>query len=861
MFDIQTFTCTDCLVGKQQRKPIPKRSTWRAKEVLELVHSDICGPISPISTSGVRYIFCLIDDHSMKAWVYFLKEKSEAFHQFKMFKKRVETETGKSLKCLRTDRGGEYTSNKFMAYCQEHGIKRQLTTAYTPQQNGIAERKNRTVMNMVRSMLSTRKVPQIFWQEAVSWTFHVLNRCPTHAVKDMTPQEAWNGVKPNVDHFRFWGCLAHTHISDEKRGKLDDKSSTCILFGFSEESKGYRLYDPKNKRIVISRDVVFEEGKRWNWENDHITIDSELTWNDGDVVWEDSDDENSDEEDAEQQAAEVVVEATEETDNRGTQSQPAVITRPRRQVGAPRYLNDYVRGENDEEEEEEEEVNMVEINSFDPTTYEEAEKSLKWRDAMDDEINSIMKNETWTLQHLPEGAKSIGVKWIFKTKLNERGEISKYKARLVAKGYSQKEGIDYTEVYAPVARMDTIRTILNIAAREAWTIFQLDVKSVFLYGVLKEEVYVQQPRGYEVAGEEVKVCKLDKALYGLKQAPRAWFSRIEDYFIKEGFEKSQNEETLFQKSNDRGNTLFVSIYMDDLIYTGNDESMMKNFKTSMMREFDMTDLGKMRYFLGLEVLQTPHGIHMSQTKYAAEILKRFEMEECNPVRNPLVPGSKLDLDEGGERVDETLYKQIVGSLIYITNTRPDLQFAVSLLSRYMSRPTTLHLAAAKKVMRYLKGTMDFGLWYKRGGRRELLIYTDSDFAGDLDSKRSTSGYVFLMDEAAVTWSSKKQPIVTLSTTEAEYVAASVCACQAIWFKRILEELGCDAGGSMEILCDNTSTIKLSKNPVFHGRCKHIGVRFHFLRDLVKEGVIRLEHCGTEGRPMGKAHKARALGIK
>lgn len=223
------------------------------------------------------------------------------------------------------------------------------------------------------------------------------------------------------------------------------------------------------------------------------------------------------------------------------------------------------------------------------------------------------------------------------------------------------------------------------------------------------------------------------------------------------------------------------------------------------------------------------------------------MEECNDVCNPMVPGIKLDVDEDGERVDETLYKQIIGSLMYITTTRPDLQFFVSLLSRYMSKPTQLHLQAAKRVLRYLRGTMNFGMWYKRGGTGELLVYTDSDFVGDIDSRRSISGYVFLLGNAAEAWSSKKQPIVTLSTAEAEYVAASSCACQAIYFKRVQQELGYDTSGGTMILCDNTSTIKLSRNPVFYGRCKHIGVRFHFLRDLVKDGEVSLKHCGTQER--------------
>ncbi|CAA7062104.1 unnamed protein product [Microthlaspi erraticum] len=836
VFDIQTFTCSDCLVGKQPRSSIPKRSSWRAKGVLEMLHSDICGPISPMTTSGKRYILTFIDDYSRKSWVYFLSEKSETFSSFKLFKKKVETETGKAIKSLRTDRGGEYTSHEFSEFCKEHGIRRQMTTAYTPQQNGIAERKNRTVMNMVRCMLSARKMPKSFWAEAVSWTFYVLNRCPTLAVKNITPQEAWSGIKPSVEHFKVWGSIAHAHIPDEKRSKLDDKSTACILLGFSEESKGYRLYNPKTKKIIVSRDVVFEETREWDWEEDQKQ-NEELTWNDDDASWEESDEESDGE--AEEPTAEV--EEPAETAEEAQPQQQAIV-REGRIRRPPRHLSDYVAG--DEIEDEEDEVNMVVINSSDPSTFEEAEKHLKWREAMDEEIKSIEKNQTWELAELPKGAKCIGVKWIYKTKLIELGEVTKFKARLVAKGYCQEHGIDYNEVYAPVARMDTIKMILSTAARKAWVIYQLDVKSAFLHGVLMEDVYIQQPKGYVIRGEEEKVYKLHKALYGLKQAPRTWFSRIEEYFIKEGFKKSQNEETLFLKGNKHGDILLVSVYVDDLIYTGDNVSMMEEFKKSMQREFDMTDLGKMRYFLGIEVLQTTRGIHISQGKYALEVLKRFNMEDCNAVYNPMVPGSKLDMDEEGERVDETFYKQIIGSLMYITTTRPDLQFSVSLLSRYMARPTQLHLQAVKRVLRYLRGTMDFGIWYKREGNGNLLVYIDSDFAGDVESRKSTSGYVFLMNDAAVAWLSKKQPIVTLSTTEAEYVAASVCACQAIWFKRVLKELGYDGEESTVILCDNTSAIKLSKNPVFHGRCKHIGVRFHFLRDLVNEGAIRLEHCGT-----------------
>lgn len=271
--------CEDCLVGKQCRDPFPKESTWRASQILQLVHADICGPINPTSNSKKRYLITFIDDFSRKTWVYFLVEKSEAFINFKNYKSRVEKETGSYIRCLRTDRGGEFTSQVFTYFCKENGIRRQLTYAYTPQQNGIAERKNQTIMNMVRSILLGRKMPKTFWPEAVNWTVYVLNRSPTLAVKDITPEEAWSGSKPAVDHFRVFGCISCVHIPDSKRIKLDDNSVRCVLLGVSEESKAYRLYDPVSQKIIVSRDVKFEEDNSWDWNMSHDeAIIADLDW-------------------------------------------------------------------------------------------------------------------------------------------------------------------------------------------------------------------------------------------------------------------------------------------------------------------------------------------------------------------------------------------------------------------------------------------------------------------------------------------------------------------------------------------------------------------------------------------------------
>ncbi|KAH9743189.1 Integrase catalytic domain-containing protein [Citrus sinensis] len=388
----------------------------------------------------------------------------------------------------------------------------------------------------------------------------------------------------------------------------------------------------------------------------------------------------------------------------------------------------------------EEEVQLAMFAAADPIRFDDAVKSEKWRKAMDVEIEAIKRNNTWELTELLEGGKKIGVKWVYKTKFNKNGEVDKYKARLVVKGYSQQHGVDYTEVFAPVARMETIRL----------------------------------PLGYVKNGYEHKVYKLKKALYGLKQAPRAWYSRIEVYFLKEGFEKCDYEHTLFIKTGKESKLLIRSLYVDDLIFTGNDELMVLEFKSSMKHEFDMTHLGKMRYFLGLEILQNSRG--------------------C-----------KLMKDESGVKVDKIYFKQIVGSLMYLTTTQPDVMFVVGLISRYMENPTELHLQVAKRVLRYLKGTLDFRIFYKNGGNNELIAYTDSDYAGDLEDRKSTS----------------------------------------VWLKRVLDNLGLKQGKTTSIQCDSNSAIKLSKNPVMHGRSKHIDVRFHFLRELTKAGTVELVYCNTQ----------------
>ncbi|TYK18362.1 Retrovirus-related Pol polyprotein from transposon TNT 1-94 [Cucumis melo var. makuwa] len=817
--------CEGCLHGKQSRKSFPQESSWRARRPLELVHTDLCGPIKPSSFGKNNYFLLFIDDFSRKTWVYFVKEKSEVFGMFKRFKALVEKESGYYIKALRSDRGGEFTSNEFKTFCVENGIRRTMTVPFTPQQNGVVERKNRTILNMARSMLKCKKMPKEFWAQAVECAVYLSNRSPTRSLWNKTPQQAWTGRKPSIGHLRVFGCMAYAHIPDQKRSKLDDKSEKYVFVGYDASSKGYKLYNPVTKKTIVSRDVVFDEEASWNWNDEPEDYKF--------LFFPDERDEPSD----------IASPPTSPiTPQQSTSSSSASSSEGPRGM---RSLQDIY----DETEELSQSFNNLTLFCLfadsEPLNFEEASQNDKWKIAMDEEIKAIKKNDTWELSTLPNGKKAVGVKWVFKIKRNEKGEVERYKARLVAKGYSQRKGIDYDEVFAPVARLETIRLLIALAAQNNWKIFQMDVKSAFLNGYLEEEVYLEQPPGYSVKGQEDKVLKLKKALYGLKQAPRMWNSRINKYFLDNGYLRCPYEHSLYIKVNGHGDILVVCLYVDDLIFTGNCASMFEDLKKAMTQEFEMTDIGLMSYYLGIEVKQSEEGIFISQERYTREILEKFNMMNSKPVATPIETGTKLSKHEEGDDVDPSYFKSLVGSLRYLTCTRPDILFSVGLVSRFMESPTTTHLKVAKRILRYLRGTLDYGLFYSSSKEFKLEGYCDSDWAGDTNDRKSTSGYVFFIGNTAFTWSSKKQPIVTLSTCEAEYVAAASCVCHAVWLRNLLKTVGILQEDPTVIHIDNKSTIALAKNPVFHDRSKHIDTRFHFIRDCISRKEVQVEYVKTE----------------
>ncbi|KAK2440889.1 putative mitochondrial protein [Trifolium repens] len=818
--------CQHCLLCKQARKSFVKEVAMRAKQVLAVVYNDVCGPFDTLSLGGSRYFVSFIDEFSRMMWIHLMKSKDEVLQKFKIFKLEVENQSNMKIKVLRSDGGGEYTSHEFMSFCELNGIKHEVVAPYTPQHNGMAERRNRTIMNMTRCMLKEKQLPHSFWGEAVVTACYVLNRCPTKQLNQV-PEAIWSRSTPSVKHLRVFGCLCYKHIPDQKRKKLDDKSELMIMIGY-HTTGAYKLYNPITKKVTSTRDVTFEEDKSWNWDTNAETSQNYIPF-------------------------QLLDEEVTELDTIPTpppqQNNQVAVRRPERTSIPSRSLQDYETIPDNMITPDGDIVHLALFVDTKPLTYEQAATFEEWRQAMQEEIASIERNHTWDLVDLPANKRPIAVKWIYKLKHLPDGTIAKYKARLVAKGFLQKPGIDFTGVFAPVARLETVRLVVAIANHFQWEFVQLDIKSAFLNGKLEEEVYVEQPQGFITRGKEDQVLKLNKALYGLRQAPRTWNIRMDEFLSKNGYTKCTVEHGIYVKGTSQNRICMVCLYVDDLLITGSSKDEIVKLTNQLSTEFDMTNLGGLRYFLGLEFTKTSSGLLIHQKKYVSDILKRFNMLNCNPASTPMETSSSLNNDDEGKSVNSTHYKQMVGSLRYACNSRPDICHSVWIVSRFMQSPKLSHMQAVKKILRYLQGTVDYGILYSNtdGNQRRLVGYCDSDWSGDKVERKSTMGYVFTLFNCPISWCSKKQNVVALSTCEAEYISACNAACQGIWLQSLLQEMMIDVDEEIELRVDNKSAINLAKNPIAHGRSKHIETKFHFLRDQVTKGKIKLVYCKTEAQ--------------
>ncbi|GJS97167.1 ribonuclease H-like domain-containing protein [Tanacetum coccineum] len=458
---------------------------------------------------------------------------------------------------------------------------------------------------------------------------------------------------------------------------------------------------------------------------------------------------------------------------------------------------------------------------------------------MYDEYNALVKNGTWILVPRPSDVTLVRSIWLFKHKFHADGPLSRYKARLVANGSNQQHGVDFDETFSPVVKPATIRTVLSLVVSRQWPIHQLDVKNAFLNGDLSETMYMHQPPGFVDSRYPNHVCLLQRSLYGLKQAPRAWFQRFAGYATRAGFSPSRCDYSLFIYTQG-SQVAYLLIYVDDIILTASSPVLLQQIVDSLHKEFDMTDLGALNYFLGISAVRHPTGLFLSQKKYARQLLERAHMVNCNPSRTPIDTDSKLGPD-GVPVQDPTLYRSLAGGLQYLTFTRPDLSYAVQQVCLYMHDPREPHFAALKRIMRYVQGTLELGLQLYASATTSLVGYTDADWAGCPSTRRSTSGYCVFLGDNLLSWSAKRQHTISRSSAEAEYRGVANVVAETAWIRNLLRELHSPLLTATLVYCDNVSAVYMSANPVQHQRTKHIEIDIHFVRDMIKAGHVRVLH--------------------
>ncbi|KAI3523163.1 hypothetical protein L1887_01220 [Cichorium endivia] len=558
-------------------------------------------------------------------------------------------------------------------------------------------------------------------------------------------------------------------------------------------------------------------------------------------------------------------------------------TRPTREKSRPAYLNDYIVNlpscinpatpvTNQNSSTVHPIANFISYENFshshrallaaistndEPKHFNQAVRSANWREAMKKEIQALEQNGTWTLQELPKGKRAIDSKWVYKIKYKPNGEIERYKARLVAKGFTQMEGVDFHDTFAPVAKLVTVRTLLAVAVKRNWIIHQLDVNNAFLHGELHEEVYMKIPQGFE-KGKENKVCRLRKSLYGLKQASRNWYQKFTSSLHVIGFKQSRADHSLFIFKNENS---FVAalIYVDDVIIVGNDIQKIKETKSFLNEKFSIKDLGPLKYFLGIEVTRTRDGMVLNQRKYILDILEDSGMMGCRPSAFPMEQNTKLGKNDEDVRVDANKYRRLVGRLLYLQATRPDITYSVNVLSQFVTDPRQSHMEAAIRVLRYLKGTPGQGILLPKEGKPNLVAYTDSDWLGCPDTRRSRTGYLLLLGGAPISWKSKKQSVVSRSSAEAEYRAMATTVSEVIWLRWLLKELDLEQSGPTQMFCDNLAVKHIANNPVFHERTKHVEMDCYFVRERVESKEVKPIHIDTRSQVADLLTKA--LGAK
>ncbi|PKU73330.1 Retrovirus-related Pol polyprotein from transposon TNT 1-94 [Dendrobium catenatum] len=836
---LATKNCHTCNLAKSKRLSF-SNSTSTTIAPFDIIHSDVWGPSPTKSLNGFSYYVSFIDDYSRYCWVFPLFQKSEVYSKFVEFYHMVKCQFARTIKILRTDGGGEYINRHFQQFCKQYGLLHQYTCPYTPAQNGIAERKHRHIVETIRSLLLHSSTPHTLWTHALFTAVHLINILPSRTLNNKTPHEILFQHKPTYSHIKTFGCLCYPWLRPYCKTKLGPLSKPCVFIGYASSQKGYHCLDPNTNKIYTSRHVVFTEHIFPYAQIQRFTDPTKTSIRIPPLLL---------------VPASCIPTSTSRISPQHSSSHHQIqqtVTVP----SLPPIASDTITVEKPARTHHMTTRSRTghlkpktvfnlshQINPPDPTSYIQASKHPHWRHAMSLEFQDLQSQGTWDLVPPSPHMNVLGCKWMFRTKYNSDGSISRHKARLVALGCNQEYGIDYYETFSPVAKIPTFRILITIALHNSWPIHQLDVSNAFLHGSLNETIYMKQPAGFQDHTYPTYVCKLKKALYGLKQSPRQWFATLTGHLSTLGFGTSHSDPSLLIscKNNIR---LYFLIYVDDIIVTGNNTTAVQELLMNLHARFNMRNLGKLSQFLGITAVKTEQGLLLHQQRFAHTILERAGMLNCKPVSTPICTKESPSSSPSPDFANPLLYRQLVGSLQYLTLTRPDIAYAVNRACQYMHKPTDQHFHSLKRILRFIKGSLNFGLPLSRESII-LTSYVDSDWAGDHQDRKSTSGYCTFLGNSVVAWSVKKQTTVARSSTEAEYRALASAATEVIWTRTLLQELGHPQSEPTKLYCDNISAIALANNPVFHARTKHIEVDCHFIRECIKNNSINVHHISTK----------------
>nr|GEU41097.1 retrovirus-related Pol polyprotein from transposon TNT 1-94 [Tanacetum cinerariifolium] len=763
-----------CEQGKSKRESHPPKPVPNSRQRLHLLHMDLCGPMRIASINGKQYVLVIVDDYSHYTWVHFLRSKDEAPDVVIKFLKRITVLLQSPVIIIRTDNGTEFKNKMLKEYFDTVGIFHQMSSVRTPQQNGVVERRNQTLV------------------------------------------EAPITIKPDISFLHVLGALCYPKNDREDIGKLGAKGDIGIFIGYFADSYAYRVYNRRTKKIMETMNVSFDELLAMAFEQcsskpglnsmtfRHISSGLDLTYAPSTITMQQPSESEldllfeamyDDYIGGQLSATAIPTNSSSLATNILITSQDVDELNPNAMVDGNTFVNPFINSSTNaaasSSHQNVDPSNMhtsngnmciyaLSVSNMEPKNVKEALTDPAWIDSMQEELLQFKRLDVWVLVPALDNISPLTLKWLFKNKHDEEQTVIRNKSRLVVRGYRQEEGIDFKESFASVARMEAIRIFLAYATHKSFTVFQMDVKTAFLHGSLKENVYV---------------CHL-------------------------------------------------KVYVDNIIFGSTHPRYIQLFSDLMKSHFEMSMIREMTFFLGLQVNQSPFGIFINQSKYVLEILNKYGMESCDLVGTPTEIKDKLDLDQNGTPVDATKYRSMIGALMYLTSSRPDIVHATCLCARYQAKPTKKHLKEVKRIFRYLRGAINMGLWDTKDSGFELTGFSNADYAGCKDTFKSTFGRAQFLGEKLVSWSSKKQDCTTLSIVEAEYVSLSACCAQVLWMRTQLTDYGFHFNKIL-IYCDSKSAIAISCNPVQHSRTKQIAVRYHFIKEHIEKGTIELYFVKTD----------------